>query len=297
MPAVRPATPRSRFVATLALSGVLGAACGGTDARLAAADGGVAPDDPNQAWLLDWGAYESQDDLFAGPVGPRQGGRAWPIVLDEEGPWGTTGALQIFFPRGPADRQPENGVNWSLPDSSRTELWLETWLRYDPWWTSGPHWPNDPNQERVAMDHKLMYFWQGTYRENEWWPNWQLKDGVWGDWISAAWHPDVWYRYAHDPVREDFGVDRATAIHSATALYDGAWHHLRIHVRAATDGYARFALTLDGRTVIDSGPLAIDDDTPFTMITFGSNRNTGNTEDMSLYFGPARVFLSDPGWR
>ena len=97
-------------------------------------------------------------------------------------------------------------------------------------------------------------------------------------------------------MKTDFGVDRSTAIDSNTALYDGAWHHLRIHVRSRTGGDARFAFWLDGRKVIDSGPLEIDDDTPFTMITFGSNRKTGSAEDMSLYFGPARVFLRDPGW-
>ena len=86
--------------------------------------------------------------------------------------------MQIFFPGGRADRPPENGVNCSLPDSTRTELWIETWLGYDPGWTAAPHRPDDPNQERVGMDHKLMYFWQGTYRESAWWPHLQLKDGV-----------------------------------------------------------------------------------------------------------------------
>jgi hypothetical protein len=247
------------------------------------------PPPPSGVWAEQTWNYPDKATMDADPAlfgGGNAGGQgeSRPVVLSQPGPWGGVHALENYYGVTPATAQPQVGTYWRLPQRVR-EIWVETWVQFGPTWEIGPDNPNYPGN----YDHKVMFVMEtdggGGYPSR-----WEWKVGVFGDLMSTSAHDhDTYYEYMTDP-------GTGQRLRGPTDAWDGQWHHVQWHLRMGeSDG--RMRLWWDGVLVADSGPRNMGTaGRQFDAILFGGNRNQGTNHPMSFFFGPARVYLSNPGW-
>ena len=209
-------------------------------------------------------------------------GASRPSVISQPGPWGGNQVLENYYGVVPADWQPQVGTNWYFP-ASETELWIETWIRFDPSWQIGPGNPLYPPDGNV--DHKTIFIW-----EESWAQRWEVKFGPnYKDCVASAANHDISYRqfqFADGRGQCDANRD----------VWDGQWHRFRLHVKMGA-GNGRMRVWWDDQLAVDiNGVDTQSASRRFMGITFGANRNQGTNQPMSFYFGPARLYRADPGW-
>lgn len=241
-----------------------------------------------QGWNFPDGSTHTQwndpDLVGGGNAGGRGESRARTLL--NPGPWGGTKVLENYYGVIPATSQPQVGTEWKLP-SGISEMWLETWVRYDTSWQIGPDNPLYPGN----VDHKLIFAWVRIPGQAYYPQRWECKVGPWWDTMpcSAASH-DIAYDYM-----KNLSGD-GSRLNANTAAWDGQWHRLRWHAKmGAGDGV--FEVWWDDMKTIDFANL--DTKSPggyFASIQFGANRNQGTNQPMFFQFGPATIYTADPGW-
>ncbi len=245
------------------------------------------PPPPSGVWREQTWSFATQAAMLADPnlegVGNAGGlGSSRPSVISQAGPWGGNQVLENYYGVVPADWQPQVGTNWYFP-ATETELWIETWIRFDPSWEIGPGNPLYPPDGNV--DHKTIFIW-----EENWAQRWEVKFGPnYKDCVASAASHDI--SYSHFQFSDGRGQCDANR-----DVWDGQWHHFRLHVKMGT-GNGRMRVWWDNQLAVDiNGINTQSGGRRFMGITFGANRNQGTNRPMWFQYGPARIYRADPGW-
>lgn len=239
--------------------------------------------DPNR-WLSfkTWNAENAETFLATGiPGTPWGGGRALKVTyFVGSNPQDPEASTRIDFPRAVAD-QPG-------------EFWMETYVKWDPFFKT------DFGRGFTA-DHKTFFFWENTEDRRHEFKVGLFSRGMWariGDRYEevaqfpasgGSGHPDQ-YSESNQLIPED-------------EVWDGVWHRLRFHIRLDTDGTdGEWEVWLDDMKVVDGQGIdlasASSGSTHWTGVTLAANLNEGpDVEAQSIWFGPVRVWIGDPGWQ
>lgn len=246
-----------------------------------------SPPPPSGVWREQTWNFATQAAMLADPnlesVGNAGGlGASRPAVISQPGPWGGNRVLENYYGVVPADWQPQVGTNWYFP-ATETELWIETWIRFDPSWDIGPGNPLYPPDGNV--DHKTIFIW-----EENWAQRWEVKFGPnYKDCVASAANHDISYRQFQF-------TDGRGQCDASRDVWDGQWHYFRLHVKMGA-GNGRMRVWWDNQLAVDiNGINTQSGNRRFMGITFGANRNQGTNQPMWFHFGPARLYRADPGW-
>ena len=216
-------------------------------------------------------------------------------------PWGGTDGIRVKYfgldalPDTMQDA--ESSVTLDFPTSdTENEIWWETWVRWDSNFRTDFGYGLTP-------DHKTIFVFPetgaaGLRRE--------IKVGTQNDstiynQISSSTYREAWRVPPEGSFSPWPNAFDAGSVNAKDDLYDFAWHHIRVHMVMDTDGTdGVWEVWLDGTLVAqeEAGDLrgSAQGNTGWGSIKFPNNINEQPTSDQSIWFGPLRVYISDPGW-
>ncbi len=253
--------------------------CSEADTTLVTVRAGQNPPPPppasGSAWYEQNWNFSSVQEMLADPQlsDASNGGGSLSMLNNVTGaPGGFTNAVRIQF-KANWGREPQVGVDVSFPDAARDqprEVWVEFHARWSTdWVTNGPYAGNP--------DHKFFFLFDqqpsGTRR-------WESHVGHFGDgigtFIAGAGHT------------QPFAPN-------IQALWDGQWHRFRYHAKMDSNGV--WELEIDGQKFTWPGGNADwGAQYYFNSLALSRNLNRGTDHDMTLDFGPLKVYTADPGW-
>jgi len=171
------------------------------------------------------------------------------------------GGFDVIFPKGGQD-QPR-------------EIWQETYIKFSSNWKTDFGGSGNP-------DHKTI-LWLDRNSE----VRWSFHIGVYGGSIkvfNVSSNPDPPVTYPN----------------LATSIWDGTWHHYRIHFNMGTPGGgdAEIQLWIDGVLSASANNLPAPNtaDHWFYKACLGRNLNQQPDQNQTVWYGRTRVWTSDPGW-
>lgn len=198
-------------------------------------------------------------------------------LLSGAGGPGFDRALRVHFDAN-AGGEPQAGINLYFPDAARDkprEIWFEYYARFSSnWEVNGPY--------GGSAGHKHLFLFD---QEETGLGRWEQIVGLFGDIISMQIAGEL------GP-----GQNRRAFSPGIRSLWDGGWHHFKCHARMdAANG--TWTCEIDGQSFTwGTGDTDRGSQYYFNQMALSRNLNKGTDRDMTLDFGPVRVYRADPGW-
>ncbi len=226
-------------------------------------------------WYTEQWSYGSTAAMLSSPQvsdASNTGGRVSLLTNLSGTPTGFTNAVRVHFDANMGG-EPQAGVDITLPNASQVrprEVWVEFYARWSPnWVTDGPYSGN--------ADHKFFFLFDqqpsGTRR-------WESHIGHFGNGIGTFIAGEGHTEYFQPNIQ---------------ALWDGQWHRLRYHAKMSSQGV--WEVEIDGQKFHWPGTNADwGSQYYFNSLALSRNVNRGTDRNMTLDFGPVRVYVTNPGW-